>query len=151
MLSLSLNMCMLSRRLRSFAPEPDKDVVQSSTVGSNGLALLGVRFGVDDANTPAAFNTSCIGACPFVVCIRCAYVQVNLGKKSRKYHWRFVAFLTNYSPRTKNKFSSQLINITTFLPYWHTHFESSHDHHRDSSHHTVFHIFATFVYIGFLF
>ena len=85
---------MLSRRLRSFSAEPVKDVVQSGTVGSNGLArwasasaLLGVLFlGVDVANAPAAFNTSCIGACPFVVCIRCAYVQVNLLKKSRKYH-----------------------------------------------------------------
>ena len=75
-LSLSLIMCMLSRRLRSLAPEPAKDVVQSGTVESNGLALrtsalLGVRrLGVDAANTPAAFNTSCIGACPFAVCIR---------------------------------------------------------------------------------
>jgi hypothetical protein len=95
LLSLSLVVCMLSRRLRSFAPEPVKDVVQSGPVGSNGLprrtsALLGVRLEVDFANIPAAFNTSCIGACPFVVCIRCAYVQVNLEKKekkiSRKYH-----------------------------------------------------------------
>lgn len=88
MLSLSLNVCMLSCRLRSFSADPFKDVVQSGTVGSNDLArrfsaLLGVLFlGVDVANTPAAFNTSCIGACPFAVCIRCAYVQVNLGKKN---------------------------------------------------------------------
>ena len=77
---------MLSRRLRSFAPELAKGVVQSGMVGSNDLvrwasALLRLRLGVDAANTPAAFNTSCIGACPFVVCIRCAYVQVNLEKK----------------------------------------------------------------------
>ena len=93
MLSLSLIVYMLSRRLRSFALETVKGVARSSAVGNNGLAwgtsaLLGVRLRVDPANTLAAFNTSCIGACPFVVCIRCAYVQVNLGGKkgSRKYH-----------------------------------------------------------------
>jgi hypothetical protein len=86
MLSLSLIVCMLSRRLSSLAPELAKDVVLSGTVESDGLArrtsqLLGVQLGVD--TTPAAFNTSCIGACPFVVCIRCAYVQVNLEKKKK--------------------------------------------------------------------
>ena len=86
MLSLSLNVCMLSRRLRSFSPETVKDVVQSGAAGSTDLAwrvsalLVGVVLflGVEATNAPAAFKTSCIGVCPFVVCIRCAYVQVNL-------------------------------------------------------------------------
>lgn len=83
LLSLSLDVFMLSRRLRSPFSEV-KDVGQLIMVGSvrerrQGSALLGVRLGTE---IPAACKTSCIGACPFVVCIRCAYVQVNLGGKN---------------------------------------------------------------------